>query len=190
MTTETHPSYLKLKAAEAPKLGRNGGSIGYLILADADHQTLFLAMTWNSASGYFSREITPLSAIEGCLPEDRSQPIPAKVFQKACISKTANQPGFIACICRAEGLLRAVEGQPHLHQVSETWEAWKASLLTQDGEPYVPPTKEAQIAETTTDMTRQELPGDAETESHPGNRKGKKVRIVKAAEGAEYAHPA
>lgn len=190
MTIETLPSYLKLKEAEAPKLGRNGGSISYLILADSNRQALFLTMIRNSASGYFSREITPMSAVEACLPEDRSQPMPAKVFRKACISRTANQPGFIACICRAEGLLLPVEGQPHLHQISEAWEAWKASLLAQDGTPYVPPVKESKVSEATTGMTRQELPGDAETESHPGHRKGKKVRVVKPAEGADHAHPA
>ena len=50
MTTDT-PTYLKLKTADAQKLGRNGGSISYMILTDTDRQQLFLSITGNDSGG-------------------------------------------------------------------------------------------------------------------------------------------
>lgn len=195
MTNETPINYLKLMTADAQKLGRDGGSIRYLLLTDVDRTELYVSITANSASGYFSREITPISAIEACLPEDRSQPVAAKIFRGAVVSKTANQPSFIACICRAEGLLLPVEGSPYLHQISDHWSAWKAGLLAMDAEPYVPPVKEGQVAVAVVavaGITRQEHP-DADTDGLPRRRKGKKgqdVQPASATDELEHAHPA
>ena len=127
-----------------------------------------------------------------------------RIFSKVTLPRTSHfrskllPEDFLAAespteaILRAEGLLLPVDGQPHLHQLTETWDAWKASLLAQDGEPYVPPVKEALAAEPSDEMTRQELPGDVATESHPGRRKVKRLRGVQPAdsEGGEHAHPA
>ncbi|MBS7242904.1 MAG: hypothetical protein KIG98_00965 [Comamonas sp.] len=46
MTIET-TQYLKLKSADAQKLGRNGGTIGYLILTDTDRQHLYVSIVAN-----------------------------------------------------------------------------------------------------------------------------------------------
>jgi len=187
MTTET-TQYLKLKSAEAQKLGRNGGSIGYLILTDSDRQQLYVSIVANDSGGFFSNEIASFDRIEACLPSDRTQPFAAKALIPAFVSRSANQPSFAAALIRAEGLTAAVEGKPHLHQcVGSDWESWKATMLTVPGEPYAPPSKAAAVAST---MTRQELPGDAEAEDHPGRRKGKKQRVAKMAEEVEHAHPA
>ena len=187
MTTETVIPYLKLKEAEAPKLGRNGGSIRYLILTDTDRQQLYVSIVANDSGGYFSNEIAAFEHIEACLPADLTQPFAAKALIPAFVSRSANQPSFCAALLRAEGLTAAVADHAHLHQVAGNWAAWKAAMLALPGEPYVPPTKAPAVMNT---MTRQELPDDAETESHPGHRKGKKVRVVKPAEGADHAHPA
>lgn len=187
MTTETVIPYLKLKEAEATKLGRNGGSIRYLILTDTDRQQLYVSIVANDSGGYFSSELAPFENIEVCLPAERTQPFAAKALIPAFVSRSANQPSFCAAMLRAEGLTAAVADQSHLHQVAGNWAAWKAAMLALPGEPYVPPTKAPAVMNT---MTRQELPDDAETESHPGHRKGKKIRVVKPAEGADHAHPA
>ena len=196
MTTDT-PQYLKLKSAEAQKLGRNGGAISYLILTDTDRQQLYVSITANDSGGYFSNEIARFDGIEACMPADHTQPFPAKALIPAFVSRSANQPSFCAALLRAEGLTTAAEGKPHLHQIVGDWSDWKRSMLASPGEPYAPPAKVAQAAESvatlsdaSTEMTRQELPGDDETDGHPGRRKGKKVRVVKAAEGADHAHPA
>ncbi len=46
MTIET-TQYLKLKSSDAQKLGRNGGSIRYLILTDTDRQLLYVSIIAN-----------------------------------------------------------------------------------------------------------------------------------------------
>lgn len=196
MTTDT-PQYLKLKSAEAQKLGRNGGAISYLILTDTDRQQLYVSITANDSGGYFSNEIARFDGIEACMPADHIQPFPAKTLIPAFVSRSANQPSFCAALLRAEGLMAAAEGKPHQHQIVGDWAEWKRAMLVLPGEPYVPPANVAQAAEavaalsdTSAEMTRQELPGDEETDGHPGRRKGKKMRVAKPAEGAEHAHPA
>lgn len=187
MTTET-PQYLKLKSAEAQKLGRNGGSITYLILADADRQQLYVSIVANDSGGFFSTEIAPFEKIEASLPADRTQPFAAKALIPVFVSRSSNQPSFAAALIRAEGLTAAVDGKPHLHQcVGDDWEAWKARMLALPGEPYAPPLKAAAVTST---MTRQELPGEAEGDEHPGRRKGKKLRVAKPSEEIAHAHPA
>lgn len=187
MTTET-TQYLKLKFAEAQKLGRNGGSIGYLILTDTDRQQLYVSIVANDSGGFFSNEIASFDRIEACLPADRTQPFAAKALIPAFVSRSANQPSFAAALIRAEGLTATVEGKPHLHQcLGSDWESWKASMLNLPGEPYAPPSKAAAVAST---MTRQELPDDVEGEVPPGRRKGKKQRVGKVTNEVEHAHPA
>ena len=196
MTTETL-QYLKLKSAEAQKLGRNGGAISYPILTDTDRQRLYVSITANDGGGYFSNEIARFDGIEACMPADHTQPFPAKALIPAFVSRSANQPSFCAALLRAEGVTTAAEGKPHLHQIVGDWSDWKRSMLALTGEPYAPPAKVAQAAESvaalsdaSTEMTRQELPGDDESDGHLGRRKGKKMRVAKHAEGADHAHPA
>lgn len=196
MTTET-TQYLKLKSAEAQKLGRNGGAISYLILTDTDRRQLYVSIVANDSSGYFSNEIARFDGIEACMPADHTQPFPAKALIPAFVSRSANQPSFCAALMRAEGLTAAAEGKAHLHQIVGDWAEWKHSMLALPGEPYAPPAKVAQAAEpvaalseASTEMTRQELPCDDETAERPGRRKGKKMRVAKHAEGADHAHPA
>ncbi len=190
MTEHIESTYLAIKTESAQKLGRNGGGITYKVLTDPERQHLFLTIIANDGGGYYSREIVAFDAVEGCLPADQTQPLAAKAFASAFVGKSSNNPGFMAAMLRAEGLLAGVEGKPHLHQVVGEWEAWKLAMLALPGEPYVPPAKEVQASGTPVEMTRQEIPSDDESEGHPGRRKGKKLRGVKPAEGADHAHPA
>lgn len=188
--TETVLEYLKLKAAEAPKLGRGGGFIQYAILCDVDRRNLYLTMTGSNGGGYFSREIAAFDALEACLPADQARPFAAKAFAQGYVGKSSNNPGFAAAILRAEGLLSGVPGQPYLHQIVGDWSAWKTSMLAQEGEPYVPPVKEGLNPVGVAAMTRQELPGEAENEDVPARPKGRKGRLAKPQQGGEHAHSA
>lgn len=190
MTERIEPAYLALKTDTAQKLGRNGGGITYKVLADPEQQQLFLTIVGNDGGGYYSREVVAFDAVEASLPADHALPLAAKAFAPAFVGKSSNNPGFMAAILRSEGLLAGVEDKPNLHQVTGDWAAWKTALLALPGEPYVPPVKEAQAFGAPVEMTRQDVPGDPEPEEHPGRRKGKKVRVVKPAEGGDHAHPA
>ena len=141
--TQTNPAYLLLKTAVAPKLGqRSEGAITYAILVDGERK-LFITITANAGGGQFGRDIVPLSAVERCLPADKTLPFPAKVFAPSFTSRSSNNPGFMAAILRAEGLLGPVPDKAHLHLVAGDWEAWKAAMLALPGEPYVPVAKQA-----------------------------------------------
>ena len=190
MTEPIESTYLAVKTDTAQKLGRNGGGITYKVLTDSERQHLFLTIVGNDGGGYYSREVVAFDAVAACLPADHAVPLVAKMFASAFVGKSSNNPGFMAAILRSEGLLAGVEDKPNLHQVAGDWAAWKTALLALPGEPYVPPTKEAHASKVPDDMTRQELPGDAEPEGRPGHRKGKKTRVVKPAEGVGHAHPA
>lgn len=194
MNIET-TQYLKLKFADAQKLGRNGGSIGYLILTDSDRQHLYVSIVANDSGGYFSNEIASFEGIEACMPADRTQPFPAKVLIPAFISRSANQPSFCAALLRAEGLTTAAPNKPHLHQVVGDWDDWKLTMLDLSGEPYVPPVKGAQSAggaDETSDgeTSAPELSGEGETGARYGKRKGKKSHHQKPEEGTDHAHSA
>ena len=152
MTIET-TQYLKLKSSDAQKLGRNGGSIRYLILTDTDRQLLYVSIIANDSGGYFSNEIASFDGIEACMPADHTQPFPAKVLIQAFISRSANQPSFCAALLRAEGLTTAAVDKPHLHQVVGDWDDWKLAMLDLPGEPYVPPVKGAQSVEDADETT-------------------------------------
>lgn len=152
MTIET-TQYLKLKSSDAQKLGRNGGSIRYLILTDTDRQLLYVSIIANDSGGYFSNEIASFDGIEACMPADHTQPFPAKALIPAFISRSANQPSFCAALLRAEGLTAAVPDKPHLHQVVGDWDDWKLAMLDLPGEPYVPPVKGAQSVEDADETT-------------------------------------
>lgn len=194
MNIET-TQYLKLKAADAQKLGRKGGFISYLILTDTDRQQLYVSIVANDSGGYFSNEIASFDGIEACIPADHTQPFPAKVLIPAFISRSANQPSFCAALLRAEGLTTAGPNKPHLHQVVGDWDDWKLAMLDLPGEPYVPPVKgvlsiedgdEASDGET----SARELAGDDETGARHSKRKGKKSHHQKPEVGTDHAHSA
>lgn len=137
---ELHPAeYLSLKLARAAKSGQRAhGVMHYRILTDHQHKELFLMMVDNEGSGYFSREVVPFGKVEHCLTAAvNPKAMPATAFRAAFIGKSANNPGFLVAILRAEGLLSAVPGKVHLHQISGDWHVWKTELLKRPAEPFL-----------------------------------------------------
>lgn len=139
MTAPNIPPYLRLKTGTAPKLGlRAEGGIHYSILCDADRQNLFVMVTGNDGGGYFSKEITPMANILACLPNEDGATFAGKVLSRACVSRTANQPGFLMAILRHEGLTTGASDKPHQHVRTGDVAQWSAAMLEHPGEPYVP----------------------------------------------------
>ena len=140
MTPESPIAYIKLKSAEARKLGRTGGPIQFIILADPERLHLYLAISGNPGGGYYSTEAVSFDAIETALPMDNA-PFPAKVFTRCFKGRSTNNPGFLAAILRSLDLLQPVLDKPHLHVVAGDWSTWKASMLALPGVPYAPAVK-------------------------------------------------
>lgn len=136
----TPTTFLLLKKASGPKCGlRSDGCIAYNVLADAERQQLFLTLTDNNSSGYFSREIVPMARVMQILdavPADH--PWPSKALKDAFNGKSANNAGFLAAALRTEGILSPATDAPHLHVVSGDCAAWVTHMLAAPGEPYQP----------------------------------------------------
>lgn len=124
-----------LKEGVAAKLGaRAEGNIHYQVLADADRQHLYVAITANESGGYFSRERVQIDQIEGCLKATKpDKPFPSKTFKDAFTGKSSNNPGFLTAILRSEGLLGAAPEAETQHVIISSVEAWKSKLLTEPG---------------------------------------------------------
>lgn len=192
MNEPSPTSYHSLSASTAQKLGRNGGAISYRVLSDEEHQHLFLTITDNDSGGYFSKEIVSFDAVEQCLPAVMSLPFSAKQLARSFKGKSANNPGFMAAILRSNGLLGAVEHKPHLHIVTGDWLAWKTAMLALQGEPYVPPTKADEVTDGCKEtrqasITRDDTPGEVDLDDIPSQLKGRKGRVIKAADEADHA---
>lgn len=182
-------SYLKLKTAEATKLGRNGGSVTYLILSDAERQELFVSIVGNSGGGCWSTEIVPLSRIEACLPTDRAHPFPAKALMPAFIGKSVNNASFLVAALRAEHLFGPVPEKPNQHLVAPDWREWKERLLGLAGEPYVPPVKASPSAGVVDRLPVETITHREDTQEMPADegRQGRKRRPAKVAIETDHA---
>lgn len=129
------PSFWLLKEGTAPKLGaRAEGGISYHVLADNDHQHLFIAITGNESGGYFSREQVPFDKIEACLDTSQSaKPFPSKAFKEAFTGRSSNNAGFLVAVLRSEGLLAAAPEAETQHVRFGDWSAWKKTMLAEVG---------------------------------------------------------
>lgn len=175
----TTPAFI-VKQATAAKTGpRSGGDIGYQVLTNETRTELLLMIVSNAGGGYFSSELVPLVKVLDCLKGIKPmQPFPAKTFKSAFKGKSANNPGFMAAILRAEGLLKPAPENIAQHIQAGDWKAWGEQLLAQEGTPYVPPPAKAAGAAANADITNSETP-------KPDSSRGK--RKVKAP--AEKQHP-
>lgn len=175
MTASNTTQYLRLKSDTASKLGlRAEGGIHFSILCDADRQNLFVMVTGNDGGGYYSKEITSMSKILSCLPADGAA-FAGKALAKACVSRTANQPGFLMAILRHEGLTAAASDKPHQHVRTGDVEAWSAALLAQPGEPYAP----AGIGEVPAPTTQAAVDPDPAPSEPSADAKPKRDKRVK-----------
>lgn len=179
-------TYLCIRTSTARKAGLHStGTLDYAILKDAESAEVFLAVTGNSSSGYYSRVAVPLTSIEGCLSHlQEGGAIPAKTLKPAFPrGKSVNDAGFLLAVLRAEGLLSPAPEGAHLSIRSGDWSAWRNAVLAETGEPFELPTKQAKTA-----MTPPEGNPAASITASPPNppRKGKKARKDS---GERQAHP-
>ena len=135
MTTPT--TALRLKINETAKVGQfSTGRITYEVLADESRDNIWIRLTNNDSSGWFSRELLSIEKIEACVAGIKEGEVMlSKRFAAAFKSRSANNAGFLAAALRAEGLLLPAPEQSSRHILGEDWETWKTNLLDLPGEP-------------------------------------------------------
>jgi hypothetical protein len=169
-------TYLHVKTETARKTGRHAeGCLTYVVLRDAEE--VYLALTANDGGGYFSREAVPFSAVERCVEGlAANQPILAKAFKSAFVSRSANNPGFLAAVLRQEGLLVPASEAAHQLRLAGDWPAWRQAMLASPGEPYeLPGATPAKAPQAAVGITNAEEP------TRPAG-KGRKPRKAPKAE--------
>lgn len=128
------PSFWTLKAAKANKLGKRAeGCISYQLLADADRQHLFIAITGNENGGYFSRERVPFQKVRECLNSFPNKSFSSKALRDAFFGRSSNNPGFLAAVLSAEGLIAADATTESLHKAIGDWPAFEEAMLALPG---------------------------------------------------------
>ena len=128
------PSFWLLKEASARKIGkRSEGAISYQLLADADRQRLFVAITGNSSSGYFSREKVPFQRIRECLSSFPDKVFPSKALRDAMVGRSSNNPCFMAGILADLGLIAGDTAVESHHKAIGDWTAWEQTMLALPG---------------------------------------------------------
>ena len=134
---DTSQALYHLRSGSASKLGqRSEGQVHFELLTDQNNSELFIRLTANDGGGYFSRETIPFARVRTVVAEFAdNQAFPSKVFAGAFIGRSQNNPGFLACICRAQGLIASVPGNAHLHQLAGDWSQWEKACLALPGVP-------------------------------------------------------
>ena len=128
------PSFWLLKEASARKIGkRSEGAISYQLLADADRQRLFVAITGNSSSGYFSREKVPFQRIRECLSSFPDKAFGSKALRDAFVGRSSNNPCFMAGILADLGLTAGDTTIESRHKAIGDWTAWEQTMLALPG---------------------------------------------------------
>ena len=146
----TTNDWILLKSEQAKKTGlRATGFITYKLLTRPPRLDIWIIVSSNDGSGYFSKEMVPFSEIRKCLPQTgNDKPFPAKVFNAAYIGKSSNNAGFLATILRAEGLLVPSGEFGQLHLATSTWDKWLKQALDQTGNDYAPESMEIRTSST------------------------------------------
>ena len=128
------PSCWILKDATAKKLGkRSEGTISYQLLADADRQHLFIAITGNENGGYFSRERVPLQKVGECLNSFPNKSFPSKALRDAFFGRSSNNPCFLAAILSDLELIAADATTESQHKAIGDWPAFEQAMLALPG---------------------------------------------------------
>lgn len=155
------PSFWILKDATAKKLGkRSEGTISYQLLADADLQCLFIAITGNTNGGYFSRERVPFQKVQECLSSFPKKSFPSKALRDAFFGRSSNNPGFLAAVLSAESLIAADATAESLHKAIGDWPEWEQTTLALpgillDAAPALPEAEDAMPDHTPTTPTQE-----------------------------------
>ena len=128
------PSFWILKDATARKIGkRSEGTISYRLLADADRQCLFIALTSNQNGGYFSRERVPFQRIKECLNSFPGKPFPSKALRNAMVGRSSNNPPFLAAALADLELIAGDTTIESQHKTIGDWTAWEQTMLALPG---------------------------------------------------------
>jgi len=128
------PSFWLLKDASARKIGkRSEGTITYRLLADADRQCLFIALTSNQNGGYFSRERVPFQKIRECLNRFPGKPFPSKALRGAFFGRSSNNPPFMVAALADLELIAGDTTIESQHKAIGDWTAWEQTMLALPG---------------------------------------------------------
>ena len=126
-----------LKTAQAPKVGRGGGTIEYQLGRPRSGGDLHVRVTKNvGKGGYFGKGWVRARNLEEAIRdavEDGGGCFPSKALAGGIASRCRNDPPFLAAVLLAEGLTARCEPQPHKFRPSGTsfreWEAAVAGRL-------------------------------------------------------------
>lgn len=125
-----------LKKATCPKLSpRGNGELTYhLGYRDEDGQ-VFLRVTANASSGYFSQEWITLKEIEALTAAENGHGFKAILFKPLYQQKGANNHGFLGAALKAEGIVEVEEEQPLVLYAVEERTAFdqQVATLVQEG---------------------------------------------------------
>lgn len=128
------PSFWILKDTTAKKLGkRSEGTISYRLLADADRQHLFIAITGNENGGYFSRERVPFEKVRECLKSFPDKLSSSKSLKDSFYGRSSNNPGFLAAALSDCGLIAGDTTIESRHKAIGDWTAWEQTMLALPG---------------------------------------------------------
>lgn len=167
-----------LREGIAPKLGRRsaGSCIGYRILSNTRQKELYLQITRNDGGGHHGLHLIAFSQLQATVEHaDNEAGFPARLFRQALVSRSANDPGFVCCLLRAESLLSGIPERQHLHRQIGDWAAWAAAQLALPGEAIDIPAKLATAA----------LPADSDGPEPKPSRREKRKHV--AHEGVSHA---
>lgn len=133
--------YLRIESARVPTL-TGSSAIQYAILTDTARKEIFVLVTASEGGGNFNSECVPLSrleaAIDAALPD---KPFPSKQLRPAFQGRSNNNPPYTCAVLLASGLLARPPGSKFGLVKAGDWEAWRAEMLTKEGEPILfPPT--------------------------------------------------
>lgn len=120
-----------LKKATCPKLSpRGNGELTYhLGYRDEDSQ-VFLRVTANASSGYFSQEWIALQDIEAVMGAENGHGFKAILFKPLYQQKGANNHGFLGAALKAEGIVEVEEEQPLVLYAAEDRTAFDQQVAT------------------------------------------------------------
>jgi hypothetical protein len=187
--SNTTPSFWLLKTATARKLGKRAeGCISYQVLADIDRLNLFIALTGNENGGYFSRERVPFQRIEETLASLPKKSFPSKTLRDVFVGRSSNNPGFLAAILSAEGLIAADATAETLHKAIGDWTAWKEGMLAQSGtllEAEIPQViSKSDSSDSTPEHTKEAI--SKETAPPKGRKQAKRTAEVSDASDTQH----
>ena len=129
VSVSDQPTIRVIKQAQATKLSPTApGILTYAIGVEDQGQALFIRILSNSSEGYFSQEWLTVENLQRCLETvNVNEVFPATIFKSAFVSRSQNNPGFLAAVLKAEGIIQKDADRIHgLTYDPAAWQAWQA----------------------------------------------------------------